>query len=359
MTRPRPRRMVAFLAVVAPAFLSAGLLVASAVPAQAIDVVPNSQSPVPGEEEVPTGSNVRVTFDVPARGVTAATFTLTRIGGASVPAAVSGDVTNTTFTLNPNADLDGGTSYTARLSNTISDEGAVAFAGTSWEFITTGTPADTTAPTVIDRTPAANATGASPLVTVTVGFSEAVQGVDETTFTLEQGGLRVPAAVFRRGTTNRFSLNPDNPLRDDTLYTAHLTGGAAAVRDLANNALTDVTWSFDTGAGADTVAPHVVARFPRAGSTGVNRLTDVRVLFSEPVRRVNDATFTLTNARTGGEVLATVSRLGGSRQWVLEPDRLLRRGTRYVARLSGGAAGIQDVSGNALRSTTWSFRTRF
>jgi hypothetical protein len=212
---------------------------------------------------------------------------------------------------------------------------------------------------VTDRKPVANDTAVSPLVTVTVGFSEAVLGVDETTFTLEHAGVRVPAAVFRRGTTNSFSLNPDNPLQDGALYSVHLVGGAAAIRDLANNALADTTWSFDTGAGADTVAPHVLARFPRSGSTGVNRLTDVRVRFSESVRRVNDVTFTLTDTRTGNDVLATVLRVGGSRQWVLEPDRVLRRGTRYVARLSGGAAGIQDLSGNALRATTWSFRTRF
>jgi hypothetical protein len=362
MASPRRRRISVFLAFVTPAVLSAGLLVASAVPAQAIDIAANSQSPVPGEQEVARDADVRVTFDVPARGVTATTFTLERtVGGASVPATVMGDATNTTFRLNPNAILDGGVSYTARLSNTITDEGALPFAGASWEFTTTATPPANTAPTVTDRSPAAGATSVSPLVTVSATFSEEVLGVNEATFTLERTstGVEVPAVVFRRGTTNRWSLNPDNPLVDNALYTVRLTGGPGAIRDLAGTPLVDDSWSFDTGAGADTVAPRVLSRFPRPGSTGVNRLTDVQVRFSEAVRRVNDVTFTLTNTRTGDEVLATVSRLGSSRQWVLEPDRVLRRGTRYVARLSGGVAGIQDLGGNALRSVTWSFRTRF
>lgn len=74
VARPRRRRSTVFLALVAPALLSAGLLVASAVPAQAIDVVANGLSPVPGEQEVAVNANVRVTFDVPARGVNANTF---------------------------------------------------------------------------------------------------------------------------------------------------------------------------------------------------------------------------------------------------------------------------------------------
>lgn len=361
MARPRRRRLFAFVAVVAPAVLSAGLLVASAIPAQAIVVA--NRSPIPGEEVVPVGTNVDVTFDVAAEGVDATTFTLERtVGGALVPATVTGS--GATWTLNPNADLQPGITYTARLKTGITDTALVPLTAESWDFTTTGTPppaTDTTPPTVTDRKPPGGATGVSTQVTVSATFSEAVQGVDESTFTLERTstGVEVPAVVFQRRTSDTWSLNPDDPLRDGTSYTVRLTGGVAAIRDLAENPLADRSWSFRTGGAVDTGVPHVVSRFPRPGSTGVNRLTDVRVRFSEPVRRVNDATFTLTNTRNGDDVLATVSRLGSSRQWVLEPDHVLRRGTRYLARLSGGAAGIQDLSGNRLRSTSWSFRTRF
>jgi len=357
MASPRRRRISGFLAVVAPAFLSAGLLVASAVPAQAIVV--ESHSPIAGEENVPVGTDVTVTFDVAAVGVDTTTFTLERtVGGVAVPATVSG--AGATWTLNPNANLQPGVTYTVRLTSGITDAASVALAGESWDFTTTGTPV-ATAPTVTNRSPAAGAFGVNSLVTVSVTFSEEVQGVNESTFALERTSTGVPVAgvVFRRGLTNTWSLNPDSPLRDATSYTVRLIGGAAAIRDLANVPLADTSWSFRTGGGVDTVGPQVVSRFPRPGSAGVNRLTDVRVRFSEAVRRVNDATFTLTDTRTRNEVLATVSRLGSSRQWVLEPNRALRRGTRYVARLFGGGAGIQDLSGNALRSTTWSFRTRF
>jgi hypothetical protein len=361
MTRPRRRRIVACFAVLAPVLLGAGLLVVSAVPAQAIEV--QSQSPVAGEEAVPVNANVVVTFDVPARGVTATTFTLTRIGGLSVPATVTGDVTNRTFTLNPNADLDGGTSYTAALSDTITDEGGAPFAGASWSFTTdaaTPPPTDNTAPTVTDRTPGGAVTGVNPLVTVSATFSEEVQGVNETTFTLERTstGVDVPAVVFRRGTTNRWSINPDDPLLEGRRYTARLDGGPVAIRDLAGNSLADTDWSFRVAAEGDTVRPEVVSRVPRAGATGVNRATDVRVVFSETVRGVNDATFTLTHIRTDSDVAASVFRNGSSRHWVLDPARTLRRGTRYVVTLSGGRTAIRSLDGAPLRFTTWSFRTR-
>ena len=357
MASPRHRRISFFTALLAPAVLSVGLLVASAVPAQAIAV--GSRSPIPGEENVPVGTNVTVTFDVAALGVNGATFTLERtVGGVAVPATVSGS--GATWTLNPNADLQPGITYTASLETGITDAALVPLPAESWDFTTTGTPV-ATAPTVTNRSPAAGATGVTTQVTVSVTFSEAVQGVSGSTFTLERtsSGAPVSAVVFQRGVSNTWSLNPDTPLVDGVSYTASLIGGPAGIRDLADNPLADSSWSFRTGGGVGTVRPVVLSRFPRPGATGVNRLTDVQVRVSESVRRVNDATFTLTDTRTGNDVLATVSRLGSSRQWVLEPNRALRRGTRYTARLFGGRAGIQDLSGNPLRSTTWSFRTRF
>lgn len=359
MATLRHRRITGLIALVAPALLSAGLLVASAVPAQAIVV--SNRSPVDGASSVPVGTNVSVMFDVAATGVNATSFTLAPSGGAPVAASVTANATDTSFTLDPTADLQHGTTYTATLSSAIVDVDGRAFLGTSWQFTTaTATPVDTTAPTVISRSPGVGAIGVAALQTVTVEFSEEVQGVNEFTFTLQRNtGATVPAAVFRRGATNRWSLNPDDPLADNARFTVRLDGGPAAIRDLAGNALADTSWSFRTGGGVDTVGPQVLSRFPRPGEVGVNRFSDVRVRFSEAVRGVDTDTFILTNTRTGNDVRATVTQLGGSRQWVLEPNRALRAGTRYVARLFGGAAGIQDVNGNALRTTTWTFRTRF
>jgi hypothetical protein len=97
--------------------------------------------------------------------------------------------------------------------------------------------------------------------------------------------------------------------------------------------------------------------FPRDGSFGVSRFTDVEVLFSESVRGVDEDTFRLFNARTGRSVFAHVFRDGTSRRWLLDPRGALSRSTRYVAVLRGGSFGIRDLSGNRLSSTDWSFRT--
>jgi Bacterial Ig-like domain len=359
MAGPRRCRFAALVSVVAPAVLSAGLLVVSAAPAQAVEVL--NQSPVPGEENAATDTNVRVTFDVAAMGVNTNTFTLSRLDGDPLPATVTGS--GTTWMLNPNANLAPGTTFTARLSSGITDTSATpaALTPTSWDFTTGTGPSDTTAPTVTGRFPPDGEIAVATEVTVTARFSEEVQGVNGSTFTLERAttGVDVPAFVVRQGVSNRWILNPDDPLADGVRYIARLDGGTAAIRDLADNPLADTTWSFRTAGGVDTAGPRVVFRRPSPGATGVSRLTDVRVRFSETVRRVNDATFTLTNRRTGNEVAAVVSRLGASQQWMLEPDRALRRDTRYVVRLSGGGAGISDLDGNRLPFTTWGFRTGF
>ncbi len=102
----------------------------------------------------------------------------------------------------------------------------------------------------------------------------------------------------------------------------------------------------------------MVDEFPRAGSTGVSRFTDVAVRFSEGVRGVNRGTFELFNTRTRNFVFANVFRQGSSRSWLLEPGRRLARFTRYTVVVRGGSGGIRDFAGNRLFTTTWSFRTR-
>lgn len=434
-------------------------------------LVVNDRGPVPGSEVVAVDTNVTATFDEVALGVSESTFTLQSIGGASVPAVVTGGPL--TWTLDPNGSLQPGTTYTATLTSGITDAAMVAFAGDSWSFTTDAPPGDTTAPTVTardpgngdlgvgvarsvfatfsedvqgvdettftlragaadvaanvvpsgvnrwvlnpldalqpgtqytvrltggpaairdqagnaladtswvfrtagdagepggdvrdprvtDRAPRPGATGVAVDGVVTVTFNESVQGVDESTFVLERGsfGNEVPAIVFRRGDSNRWTLSPDDNLRRNTRYTVLLFGGPGEIRDLAGNPLADTEWSFSTRNRADdNFGPEVVSRSPRPGASGVSRRTDLRVTFSESVRRVNEDTFVLTDTRTGRDVGGFVFRSRDFRHWALDPDRTLRRGTRYEVTLQGGRFGITDLDGNRLRSTTWSFRT--
>jgi Bacterial Ig-like domain len=213
---------------------------------------------------------------------------------------------------------------------------------------------------VIDEFPNDGARGASVRTNVIAEFSEGVRGVDEDTFVLFRSstGADVPADVFRGGDSDRWILDPDRRLREDTRYTVELEGGGFGIRDFGGNALFDTDWSFRTE-GDDRNGfgrPRVIDRDPNDGARGVSRFTDVAVLFNERVRNVNSRTFTLFNARNGRSVDAEVFRTG-SREWVLEPDRRLSRNTRYVVELDGGGFGIRDFDGNRLRDTDWTFRT--
>lgn len=113
-----------------------------------------------------------------------------------------------------------------------------------------------------------------------------------------------------------------------------------------------------SGRGVDRTLPTVVSRGPAANATAVARGANVSVGFSEAVRGVSRATFRLTNQSTGRTMAATVTRVGTTNRWVLNPTALMSARTRYTARLVGGSTAIRDLSNNALRSTSWSFRTR-
>lgn len=186
-----------------------------------------------------------------------------------------------------------------------------------------------------------------------VTFSEAVQGVDGATFTLRTGAApNVAADVTGAGDT--WTLNPRDSLQENTQYTAQLTGGLAAIRDAAGNALADASWSFRTR--GDTTAPAVTDRSPASGATGVPVAGVVHVTFSEEVVGVDQATFLLERASTGAEVPAAVLQRATNR-WTLIPAENLRQEIRYTVVLLGGPGQVRDLAGNALADTEWSFTT--
>ena len=119
-----------------------------------------------------------------------------------------------------------------------------AIAPRSWTFTTVAAPADTTAPTVSSRTPAARATGVARSANATATFSEAVTGTTTATFNIRRGNNVVAAAVSYNPATRTATVDPAANLAARTTYTATLTNG---IRDAAGNALAGSTWTFTTG----------------------------------------------------------------------------------------------------------------
>ena len=210
-------------------------------------------------------------------------------------------------------------------------------------------PADTTAPTVTGKSPAANATGVATGTSVTATFSEAVAGVSGTSFTLTpSGGADVAATVTYDSASKTATLVPSAALSPNTTYTASL---APTITDAAGNPLAATSWSFTTAA-ADTTAPTVTSQSPAANATGVASSASVTASFSEAVTGVSASTFALSGP--GGAVAASVSYNSSTKVATLVPSAALSPNTTYTASL---APTITDAAGNPLAATSWSFAT--
>lgn len=102
---------------------------------------------------------------------------------------------------------------------------------------------DTTAPTVIQASPAGGATDIALNSKLSVAFSESIEQstLNESSFTLSAGGSPVEGTVSDAGV-----FTPSNELIPNTQYTATITTG---VTDLSGNPLaSDHVWTFTTSA---------------------------------------------------------------------------------------------------------------
>jgi acyl-coenzyme A thioesterase PaaI-like protein len=226
-----------------------------------------SVTPANSATSVSLGTSVSATFSEPisASTVTGTSFVLRDGNGNAVNASVSAN--GSSATLQPNANLQPGMTYTATLaggSNGIKDSSGNALSSDyAWSF-TTVVP-DTTPPTVTARTPADDAVNVSLGTSVSATFSEpiAAASVTATSFVLRDGnGNAVNASVSASGATA--TLQPSAPLQPSTKYTTTLLSGSNGIKDLAGNALaSDVTWSFTT-LTPDVTPPSAAIGFPAA-----------------------------------------------------------------------------------------------
>lgn len=215
-------------------------------PAPAPAPAVTSVSPAAKATAVAAGTNVTATFSTAVQGVSAGTFVLRNAAGNSIAATVTYNATTLAATLDPAASLAPDASYTAILTggaSAIRDAAGTPLASTSWTF-TTGP-----APTVTSYSPGSNALLVRRSSSISATFSEAVQGVNTTTFTLKNPatGAVVAATAYRNGTTNQWILDPQETLAAKTRYTVILTGGTSGIRDLAGNPLASRSWQFTTG----------------------------------------------------------------------------------------------------------------
>jgi Ca2+-binding RTX toxin-like protein len=284
----------------------------------------------------PGGADV-ASFDVKA--ITGGTeFKKVTVAGSETSAIVTGLTNGTTFTFRVRANGQSGHGSDSDLSSPVTPQA----------------PVDTTAPSVTNRGPASSATNVPTGTLVTATFSEQVQGVSGTTFTLKSAsGTAVSGTVSLNAAGTTATLTPNAPLASGTQYTATLVGGSSSIRDMANNGMSSTSWSFTT-AVADKTAPKVSSRTPGPGAKNVSTSTKVVVGFSEQVKGVSGSTVVLTNLSTGKKVTATVTLSATGMTATLTPSAKLANGRQFKVQLTNG---ISDMANNKLGALSWKFTT--
>ena len=250
-----------------------------------------------------------------------------RVGSASLG---TDKRTVTLSTIDPMNTLDYELSVTGvkdASGNTITTASTRTFTGT--------TNPDVTAPELVSRSPAPNATGVGISQAVTFQFSEPVNyssvagGV-----TWTGGGGDVPFLLENSNSTS-FALIPDAPLDTGTPYTVTLTG----VMDFSSNVMATTGWSFTTTNTTDTTPPTVVSTVPANNATYVNVNSNLSITFSEPV---NQVTFQAQLSPDVGDGIDTWSN--GGKTVTFDPDAPLASNQPYTLTVLPG--GFEDLAGN-------------
>lgn len=304
-----------------------------------------SRTPMPNATGVPLGSTVTAQFSENVTGVSGTTFTLAD-GATPIAGTVTYSSANRTATFTPSASLPTNKVLTATLTSGIADGSSNALSGApvTWTFTTV---ADTTAPTVMTRTPASGATMVATSTTIVALFDEPVTGVTTTSFTVNDGAA-VTGTLASAMSGRQWTFTPAAALANNATVTVTLT---TAIMDLSNNALAaPVTWTFTTA--ADTTAPTVTMRTPAPSATMVATSTTIVATFSEPVTGVTTSTFTVND---GAAVTGTLASAMSGRQWTFTPSAALANNASVTVTLT---TGITDLATNALAApVTWMFTT--
>src|SRR4051812_44296030 len=139
-------------------------------------------SPASAGTSVATTANVTATLSEAVQGVSTATFTLKNPAGTLIPAVVSRNGTTNQWIVNPASTLLADTRYTVTLTGAttaVRDLAGNPLTTRTWTFTTFPTPP------LPPTSPPFPYTTLSRSANVTATFSEAVQGVSTTTFTLK------------------------------------------------------------------------------------------------------------------------------------------------------------------------------
>ena len=301
-------------------------------------------TPADGAINVAVDTNLVVTFSEAVNGVDSTTFYLSA-GGAAIASSVTIAVDRLSATLVPGADLADSTLHTVTVTTGVTDDAgdpmATDFTGS---FTTWAPPPETIGPTVTGMTPADGAINVAVDTNLVVTFSEAVNGVDSTTFFLSAGGAAIASSLTMAADRLSATLVPGADLANGTVHTVTVTTGVTD--DVGDPMAADFSGSFTTFAPpSDTTSPRVTSLSPPDGAAGVLVTFNVNIDFSEPVdtTSVNSTSFTVQDAT--GDIAGTIEVVANGLGATFYPGGDLAIGMLYTVTLT---SGVTDPSGNPL-----------
>lgn len=237
----------------------------------------------------------------------------------------------------PNADIDG------------------IRVGTQWSDIS---GINVSGPNIVSTSPANGAANVPPNAAISVTFDRLINGASIDTNSFLVTGRRqayYPADSIRpSGDSNTYTYYVRDSLRQSDTVTVTLT---TAIADTGGNHLAaNYSWSFYTII-PDYTPPIIVSTSPTPGQGYVPVNSTVEINFSEPLlaSTVNASSFQLTGRRLSSYPLRTPVLSNGDMRVTLQPvDTFCYRDTITVNIFSS----ITDLSGNALRDTSFTFTTK-
>jgi len=310
-----------------------------------------------GEPPFPVSSPLLVQFDQPidVASLNTATVTLTdALTDAPVAVSLTYDADNRRLWVKPTgSNYAAGGDYTLTLvggptgivsSNPVQPN--FFSSDVQVDFITAA--ADTTAPGISFRSPAAGATGVASNASVVVIFTESVDPSTVTAARFTLTGAGAVAGTVRYDAANATAtFIPSAPLAFSASYTVALSG----ITDLSGNPL-NTSWTFTTGVAPDTTPPSVTAVSPASGATGVVSSTPLHVTFSEDVDGTSLSGIRLLDVAAGTQVAGTLAYNATTRVATFMPTVLLGSLRTYEVNVTT----VKDLAGNAMAAA---FTSRF
>ncbi|MGI8746654.1 MAG: Ig-like domain-containing protein, partial [Bryobacteraceae bacterium] len=294
--------------------------------------------------------------------VTATTTLLRRNSdNATIAMTPSLDSTGTVIRLTPTAALSASTGYCFFIQTGVKGTNGKP-ASTFNACFTTGTTAQTTAPTVAGVSPADQLANVPVNTNIRVLFSGPIDPltVNGTTVQLSAGGVAITSAVsftaaapqsgalapvISFGSGNQaVVITPENPLPPSTVLTLTVAG----VKDLAGNVVPTSTTHFTTGTGPQTFGASVVSTNPPANATNVPLNVAVSLQTNAPVdiTTVSTGTFSVFDTVLNQNVAGNYSISADGQIAYFVPSGPLATGRTYT--VSFNQRGMTDLLGNLL-----------